>query len=67
MMNSFRTLVLHLRTFRPCASEPLRMLRKSLPLGVRVARMTSAHELAQGGNVRFAPKATEFLRCRELT
>jgi hypothetical protein len=42
------------------------MLRKSLPLGVRVARMTSAHKLAPGGNVRFTPKATELLRCREL-
>jgi hypothetical protein len=47
MMNSFRTLVSQLMTFRPCASERHRMLRTSLPLRVRVARMTSAHKLAQ--------------------
>jgi hypothetical protein len=66
MMNSFQTLVSRLRTLRPCASERLRMLRTSLPFGVRVARMTSAYKLAPGGNVRFTPKATELLRCREL-
>ena len=31
MMNSFRTLVLQLRTFTPCAAERLRTLRKLLP------------------------------------
>jgi hypothetical protein len=49
MMNSFRTLVSRLRTFTPCASERLPMLRTSPPFGVRVARMTGAHKLAQGG------------------
>ena len=65
MMNSFRTLVSRLRTFTPCASERFPMLCTSLPFGVRVARMTSALELAQGGSSLFAATSSEVLAAQE--
>ena len=41
------------------------MLCTSLPFGVRVARMTSALELAQGGSSLFAATSSEVLAAQE--